>query len=298
MEAYAHGIAQEVYDLPSLSVESARGHVRGLLRYVAPALANWLQDTDLSTPMTAALYLRLSRLLRRDPDTGRVLRWPIWLKGFASWLRTDIRVSQQAAGTAAVRHIHEQATLLDQMRPKAPPITPVNASKALDRSLAVQARTDASFVARDIYDDFGRKVLSGVVREETVGQTARRLGASVKETSGPATGAAEGIGDTFITHAENRVERLVITDTMRAYNVVATDTMWRLSEQNLELTWSKRWDASVDSRACGDCRRLNGVVVGIHESFPGIITAPPLHSYCRCILTTYTELRPAPEEND
>jgi SPP1 gp7 family putative phage head morphogenesis protein len=115
--------------------------------------------------------------------------------------------------------------------------------------------------------------------------------------TGQPVGKLEDILADRVKVYENRVRRIIVTETNRAYNAQMVEVMDQLQEQNRDKKIMKRWDATIDKRLCADCREMHGDVVELHAKFRrwGIET-PPLHPFCCCILTMWSAKRT--QEND
>jgi len=80
----------------------------------------------------------------------------------------------------------------------------------------------------------------------------------------------------------------------RAFDIACTEMAYAANSKNEEITrqWinegslpsdtRRRWSSSADRETCKVCRALDGVTVGMDESFPGGVTLPPVHPNCRC----------------
>ena len=78
--------------------------------------------------------------------------------------------------------------------------------------------------------------------------------------------------------SRRRADVIATTEITRAYaegNVAA----WRASGVISKM----RYNASADERVCKICGPRHGMVVGIDETFDGLM--PPVHTACRCWLT-------------
>jgi len=112
------------------------------------------------------------------------------------------------------------------------------------------------------------------------------LAAKRKETS-----AASEVSTT-IRPMRARIERTATSEIAQAYNdehvaalrdIVEHDRAYRDGElaDRIETQLARQWSALVD--ACERCWPLDGVTVGINESFPGGDEPGSMHIRCRCI---------------
>lgn len=94
-----------------------------------------------------------------------------------------------------------------------------------------------------------------------------------------------------------RIERTASTETALAYSdehehavldAIRYDS--EFAEQLTELRVMQEWSAMID--ACPNCWPLDGVRVGIGESFPGGAYPGAMHPRCRCIAVLVTEVQP------
>jgi SPP1 gp7 family putative phage head morphogenesis protein len=88
-----------------------------------------------------------------------------------------------------------------------------------------------------------------------------------------------------------RSRNIARTETASAYNFGAFDSMrTAVADGLIDGTVVKRFATAGDERVCPFCGPLDGKVVGLEETFPGLTTlvpntyAPPVHPQCRCTI--------------
>ena len=126
-------------------------------------------------------------------------------------------------------------------------------------------------IGDEMWQDIRRQTYRGI--GSSPGTVQERLGARVKVY-------------------ENRIRRVVRTETNRAYNEQMQRAMEQIEEQNPSVVMMKRWDATVDQRICVNCREMHGEIVPLRATFRRWgIAYPPLHPFCRCVITTWPQKR-------
>jgi len=76
--------------------------------------------------------------------------------------------------------------------------------------------------------------------------------------------------------------------TYRAQAIARTETAQAFSHANYQtavatgLDLTRTWLVSPDERTCPICLPLDGVTVGLHESYPGGLEPGFAHIQCRC----------------
>lgn len=75
-----------------------------------------------------------------------------------------------------------------------------------------------------------------------------------------------------------RSELIARTEVIRNSNMAAEE-----SYKKSGVVESKEWYTTPDDALCEDCMELDGLTVGLGESF-GSVDTPPLHQNCRCVV--------------
>jgi SPP1 gp7 family putative phage head morphogenesis protein len=87
---------------------------------------------------------------------------------------------------------------------------------------------------------------------------------------------------------EDRAETIARTEVMRASNEGQLQAWEQATSAGLLIgTEEKEWIVTPDDRLCPICEPLDGVRVGMRESFDtevGRLEGPPAHPNCRCVL--------------
>lgn len=144
-----------------------------------------------------------------------------------------------------------------------------------------------------------RKQLAvGLVKGESVGATVSRLmrQPEVKTRRMSDGDKADEIADREFFTSKADASRLVRTENIYAANEVQQDGLLDDNETaaqddtgDSEGGWLKRWDATFDSRTCGDCAALDGEVRAPEDEFEPGVMHPPLHPNCRCTIVPWRE---------
>lgn len=151
------------------------------------------------------------------------------------------------------------------------------------KTLMTHHATSAKRYAGQVGKDIRAQLAIGVARGETFDQlTARlvRLGGPGARGNTPAE-AADGL---FKRH-KYMAERLARTEVINAYNHHATEGILALHQEDPEIL--KRWDSSLDVRACVICKDLHGRVAKPDQPFPGGYMRSPAHPNCRCAIVAW-----------
>lgn len=147
--------------------------------------------------------------------------------------------------------------------------------------------------AGQVGEDIRKQLAIGVVRGETVDQLTLRLsklgGPSglvyTQGREGSPRAKAEYIAEGLFRRYRHYAERLVVTETVNAYNEMALAGMDELEKE--DPGYFQRWDAAVDKRTCEFCARYDDLVIPLDKTFPGGVKHPPLHPRCRCAVVVW-----------
>jgi len=192
-----------------------------------------------------------------------------------------------AAGQLATRHLSRELAKFSMHYDKTlTPVPLVPASKLSQRLLLDRFATRTSKWSQVARDRIRRELTVGMIRGETIAQTAARLqGRGKKYAEVLAEKGAQEQGDALASGlwrmTKYEAKRIVHTETIHAYNEHAHDQLKQLRDDDPRIR--QQWCAVIDGRTCKDCLRLDGEVVDIGEPFPGCLRdEPPLHPFCRC----------------
>lgn len=174
------------------------------------------------------------------------------------------------------------------------PVPLIPATKVAERlHLERFARAAGKYTAA-VQADIRRQLTIGLLRGESVGQMAARLTGTGRKGAQrvqalPPQAQAKEVSHALWERYRYQARRLVRTEVLHAYNEVTTDQIAQLARED-GPGWGKKWVAELDGRTCLICRRLDGVVVGAEENFPGTLPgAPPDHPQCRCTVVAWHE---------
>lgn len=219
------------------------------------------------------------------------IRGPL-AEGVASTLRHG---GTLAAGLATQHLINEVTSWSAMFEGTIRPISIEAASVLAEGKDLVWKRfsNSAKRYAGQVGDDIHKQLAIGVVRGETVDQLTHRLaklgGPSglvyTRGQEGSPRAKAEFISEGLFRRYRHFAERLVVTETVNAYNSFAMTGMDELEAE--DPGYFKRWDAAIDKRTCTQCGRYDDLVVKLDASFPGGIKHPPLHPRCRCAVVVW-----------
>lgn len=85
----------------------------------------------------------------------------------------------------------------------------------------------------------------------------------------------------------HRLERTAATEIPQAYNAAHDEGAGWVAEQHQEARWLpllvKRWDATLDRRACERCRAMDGRYTVIGTRFKDRLLPGFIHPRCRCV---------------
>lgn len=154
--------------------------------------------------------------------------------------------------------------------------------------------------AGQVGDDIRKQLAIGVVRGENVDQLTTRLvklggpkGYVWTRNAPPQPGArGELIAEGLFKRYRHWAERLVRTETVNAYNTLASEGISQLNADRPDWdddVYKKRWDAAIDGRTCKLCASLDHVVVAEDKPFQSGVMHPPLHPNCRCAAVAWHE---------
>lgn len=219
------------------------------------------------------------------------IRGPL-AEGVASTLRHG---GVLAAGLAT-QHLINEVTTWSAMFEGSIRAIPIEAASVLAEGKALvwkRFSNSAKRYAGQVGEDIRKQLAIGVVRGETVDQLTSRL----SKLGGPSglvytrgqerspRAKAEFISEGLFRRYRHFAERLVVTETVNAYNSFAMVGMDELEAE--DPGYFKRWDAAIDRRTCEFCGRYDDLVVKLDSKFSGGLDHPPLHPRCRCAVVVW-----------
>jgi hypothetical protein len=202
--------------------------------------------------------------------------------------------SRPALGRAAVRHVRQELELFSEVF--AGSVRPIAIEAAAVIAVGEKtAMTRYGTVARSLGEDAERHIKQqlavGLVRGESLEETKKRLIRSIttEDAMLRVIGNDAQVGrlaaDVIMRRVNSWSERIVRTETINAYNVVADDAIRAAHAVDPDI--QRLWNAANDRRVCSDCRSLDLVVTDVGKPFPGGIDSPTLHPHCRCVVTCW-----------
>lgn len=213
--------------------------------------------------------------------------------------RQDVAWILQQAGIKAsdLANVHLQRTVselapLFRSSVNPIPVRPVGVMLA-EKPLMERFVNSAARYSKGMRDDIMRQLAIGMIRGETIDQMTNRLQRMggpkglvyTRGKAGDPGARAEVIAEGLFTRYRSWGERVVRTETINAYNVVAHEDIKMAQEFEPDLMM--KWDAAIDSRLCLRCRELDGKTAPVNGQFRPGVSHPPLHPNCRCALVAW-----------
>jgi hypothetical protein len=223
-------IADEVIGLPNVPVRQMRGQAALAGGALATVIAAWLADQDAKAPFTITKYQSLTLAMRKAGIKKglRIPKVPVWIKSLGTGLRDTLTKGTRVAAKSAVKHTLSQAKVLDVENLKAPAIKLPSAVKMVERTERLfKPRLDiiAERSEEALWNRVRGGFMQGVLREETIEQTGRRLGGGMMGAAFEDTSFSENIASRLIGGVEAILERTIKTGMMEVYNTTADKTI-------------------------------------------------------------------------
>jgi len=195
------------------------------------------------------------------------------------------------AGRLAGSHLVTELARYSGRFEQFPAHVPLNVARILatgEREFIPRFRASAARYAGQVGTDLRRELAVGIVRRESVSQLTDRLqrlggprgDVALRGVAGEPGARVEHIAEGLFRRYRSWGERIVRTETQRAYNVQLDEGLRQAQRHLPDLV--RRWDASLDLRICPTCQGLHGAVAEIGGAFPGGYTEAPAHPNCRC----------------
>jgi len=305
LEPLLQRIRDDVAALPAGSVTAMRSVLAEAEREVAADLRRWLAThvKDGAERFTAQKYRSLLLQLR---EGARTFDQAPWLERLGDGTEKTLKGGGAAGVGMAAEHLQaELAFYLDKFgEPLEIAIERAWLMERGEKLLWKRFETSAARYAGQVGDDIRRQLAIGVARNESMHEMGRRLVrlggpkgvVATRGILGKRGAQAEEIAEGLFTRYEHWADRLVRTEVINSYNVIAQEGLEEIGRESERLglpedmKLKKRWDAHYDKRLCIDCRELDGQTVGAKETFrPWDIAHPPLHPYCRCAVVAWAE---------
>jgi SPP1 gp7 family putative phage head morphogenesis protein len=214
----------------------------------------------------------------------------------AEGIMSVLRHNGQLASNLATKHLITEVTRFSQMFEGSIRPIAIEAASVLAEGKALVWKRFSNSTKRyagSVGDDLHRQLAIGVVKGETVDQLTKRLAqlggprglVYIQGAPGTPRAKAEYISEGLFRRYRNFAERLVVTETVNAYNEFALEGMDQLEKE--DPGYYRRWDAAIDARLCPACAQYDDLVVPLDKAFPGNIDHPPLHPRCRCAVVVW-----------
>jgi SPP1 gp7 family putative phage head morphogenesis protein len=217
-------------------------------------------------------------------------------------------LGRAAAGPLAVKNLDREIVRLGQifgetMRPPQIDIAAIIANG--DKLLWRQHERSAARYAGQIGEDLRHQLALGLAKGETIAQMTARM--STLGGGRPSPMDAEAISHAMGMRWQYVADRLVRTETMRAYNVDHQAALIDINTKRPEGEdeWMRRWSAAADRGTCPICSDLDDRVAPLDGTFKGGWDNPPIHPHCRCVIVAWLKRwgdvageRPARDDND
>lgn len=295
LDALLGRIRDDVAALPDESVMAMRSVLAEAEREVAYDLRRWLAThvKDGAERFTAQKYRSLLLQLREGARTLDQSPWVQKLEG-----GTEKTLKRGGTAGVGMASEHLQAELAQYMAKFGEPLEiAVERAWLMERGeklLFKRFETSAARYAGQVGDDIRRQLAIGVARNESMHEMGRRLVrlggpkgvVATRGILGERGFQAEEIAEGLFRRYEHWADRLVRTETLNSYNVIAQEGLEEIERERVALGLpdsmkvQKRWDAYHDRRLCADCRYLDGKTVDVKEKFPIYdLEAPPLHPF-------------------
>jgi SPP1 gp7 family putative phage head morphogenesis protein len=206
-----------------------------------------------------------------------------------------LRHNGQLASNLATKHLITEVTRFSQMFEGSIRPIAIEAASVLAEGKKLVWKQFSNSVKRytgNVGEDLRRQLAIGVVKGETVDQLTNRLAklggpkglVYTRGAPGTPNAKAEYISEGLFKRYRHFAERLVVTETVNAYNSFALEGMDELEHE--DPGYFKRWDAAIDARTCPQCAQYDDLVVPLNGKFRGI-DHPPLHPRCRCAVVVW-----------
>jgi hypothetical protein len=282
--AYLEHINHEVSKLSTIGLSSLTEVLDSAEVELTRDLARWQYLGKGADRFTPQMYRNALVQIR---GTLEHIRGPV-----AEGLASTLRHSGIVASALATRHLISEVEYFSKMFEGSARPVAIEASSVLAEGKGRFA-SSASRYAGQVGEDIRKQLAIGVVRGETVDQLTTRLAKLggpkgivwTKGLPGEPGAKAELIAEGLFRRYRHSAERLVVTETVQAYNSFALTGMDELEKE--DPGYFKRWDAAIDKRLCLWCRDYDDQVIPLDKNFRGGIRHPPLHPRCRCAVVVW-----------
>lgn len=286
-------IAAEAANLPAPYFAEFAGVLAQAQAELRRDLTHWLKNVkDGELRFTAQAY---RNALVQLEHTMQVLG-----KRVPKALLATLRAAAEGAGEMAIGHLVKELARFGAVFGET--IRPIQLKQAAimaagRETLIPRFRSSAARYGADITADIRRQLAVGIVRGETFHELTNRLvqlggpkgWVSLRGVAGEPGSYVEFISEGLFRKYRGWAERVVVTESLNAYNVHHLEGLKQAEEE--DPGYLARWDATIDVRGCPICASLDGKTVAIGAPFgrreSGPYTHPPAHPRCRCALTPW-----------
>lgn len=201
----------------------------------------------------------------------------------------------QLAASYSTKHVAEELARWGDkfghsIRPG--PLSEAAVLAAGNKTLLNRYRTSAARYALGMEQDIRNQLAIGLVRGETIDQLTNRLvrlggpkgQVALRGILGQPGAVAEEISEGLFKRYRHWAERLARTEVINAYNEHTMALLDEVAAKDPGIRY--RWDASLDSRICQICQRLDALLAEPGTSFAGY-PRPPAHPNCRCTVVAW-----------
>lgn len=282
-----HQINAEVSKLSGVALAKLAPVLQAAEQEVAAALTKTLAKLGGDQTFTAQMYRNALFNLRgalvavnqASPMLAKVLNFGMNRAGALAYKHLALQIEQfsrQFEGSIRMVSL-EQASLIAEGQ----------------KTLMKRYHSSSVRYAGQVGEDIRKQLAIGVVKGETVDQMTKRLvrlggpkGHVWTRGAPPQPGArGELIAEGLFRRYEHWAERLVVTETVHAYNAITHDGLQELASE--DPSYKKRWDAAIDGRTCRFCASMDHEIADINGTFKGGVKHPPLHPRCRCAIVLW-----------
>jgi SPP1 gp7 family putative phage head morphogenesis protein len=273
--------------------------------YYADARDIFAQLDRLERDSLIRILSRVNELRREVTDSllampvGQDDTWQAWqLKAYqaeleqavARWgarVRAELAQDLQSAADLGKRQMPALTTLAQAEGVPASMVS-FGSLGLLDDQIAVSVMHSADLiksVEASVVTSVNRQIQGVVFGGQSRGEAVAAIRAALA-TQAARTAPGHRFGS--LTSQALRVEQ---TELIRVYNL-ANEYGIRNAQEELPGIM-KEWVTVLDGKADPDCRALSGKRVKPGATFPGGVTAPPLHPRCRCRVVSWLPYWPA-----
>jgi len=155
-----------------------------------------------------------------------------------------------------------------------------------DRMMIPRIRSSAARYRGAVFEDIRERLAADILSGASIRETAERLAQSggpkgfiaLQGVAGDPNAVLEFIPEGLFQRYRFWATRIVRTELVAGYNQAAVDSIEELAADVPDL--GRIWIA--DTKACIDCRRLDGKTAKGNDTFPNGAKCPPAHPLCRC----------------